>query len=343
MAPNGRLHDRLNHVSHWDINVTDLERSRKWYEANTNLRVITRTTASQDFPGINIINGSFGGYMMKDKTLPPGSPMIHLVEWSSPRPVGQAYSSTANAGWCRMIAVVENIDEARKTVLENGCEPFHPTWRTPLRVNPTLPEMDFQIFLVRDPDGVCVEFCDTVAQEATGPGTRPLVPLMVAPNTAQLEKNLQFYVDVIGLDFICGVQTPGQVFNAWDPSGGQSGFSGAFLSVRGAGSCFWECLQWMDSPKYPTPYKEGNHVGVVRLVIEVDNVEAAQVALKEGSHSLGYDVYIGEVETWDFGPEMGARKVVNFQDPEGVAYQLIQQPLNPSPSLHPYGVGAETR
>ena len=38
------LHDRLNRISHWDVNVTDLERSRAWYEATTTLRVIARTT-----------------------------------------------------------------------------------------------------------------------------------------------------------------------------------------------------------------------------------------------------------------------------------------------------------
>lgn len=341
MAPTGYTHDRLNHVSHWDMNVTDLERSKEWYEANTQLRVVARTTASQDFPGLNITDGRFKGYMMKDKTLPAGSPMIHLIEWERPRPVGKPYSSSANVGWYRMIAVVEDIHEARKTVLENGSKPFHLNWRTPLRINPDLPELDFHIFLVHDPDGISVEFCDKSA--LIFPGSRPQVPFMVAPNTTQLEKNLQFYVEVVGLDFIAGVQTNGQVFNAWDPAGGTTGFSGAFFGVRGAGDCFWEWLQWIDSPKHPDPYKEGNHVGVVRISIEVDDVDAAHRTLKERSRALGYDVYIGEVEVWDLGPEMGARKVVNFQDPEGVGLQLIQQSLATDPALHPYGVGAELR
>src|SRR5262245_38744346 len=46
----GGLHDRLNRIAHWDVNVTDLERSRAWYEATTTLRVIARTKASQRFP-----------------------------------------------------------------------------------------------------------------------------------------------------------------------------------------------------------------------------------------------------------------------------------------------------
>lgn len=53
--------------------------------------------------------------------------------------------------------------------------------------------------------------------------------------------------------------------------------------------------------------------------------------------------FIGEVDAWDFGSEMGARKVVNFQDPKGVAFQLVQQSLVTFPSLNPYAIGAEFR
>ncbi|KAL3474798.1 hypothetical protein BJX99DRAFT_260058 [Aspergillus californicus] len=189
--------------------------------------------------------------------------------------------------------------------------------------------MDFQIFVVHDPDGICVEFRNLAACR---PGKRPQIPLMVAPNTAQVDDNVAFYLHVVGLDFPYAIQSPGQVFNAWDPSGGTTSFSGALFSVRGADS-YWEWLQWTDSPKYPTPYKEGHRVGVARVVIEVDDIGAAHVALKERCDTLGYTVYIGEIEEWNFEPAMGLRNVVNFQDPEGVALQLMENPL---PSFRRY-------
>ena len=92
------LHDRLNRISHWDVNVTDLERSRSWYEASTTLRVVARTKASQSFPSFGIGSGSFTGYLLKDANLPRGVPMIHLVEWQNPTPVGRPYRSQANVG-----------------------------------------------------------------------------------------------------------------------------------------------------------------------------------------------------------------------------------------------------
>ena len=59
------LHDRLNRISHWDVNVTDLERSRAWYEATTTLRVVARTKASQRFPSFGLASGSFTGSITK--------------------------------------------------------------------------------------------------------------------------------------------------------------------------------------------------------------------------------------------------------------------------------------
>jgi hypothetical protein len=92
------LHDRLNRISHWDVNVTDLERSRAWYEATTTLRVVARTKAAQSFPSFGIEFGSFTGYLLKDATLLHGVPMIHLVRWEKPAPVGTPYRSQAHVG-----------------------------------------------------------------------------------------------------------------------------------------------------------------------------------------------------------------------------------------------------
>ena len=130
------LHDRLNRISHWDVNVTDLERSRSWYEATTTLRVVARTKASQSFPSFGIEFGSFKGYLLKDATLPHGVPMIHLVQWETPAPVGTPYRSQANVGWYRIVPIVEDIDAAREAVMAQGSEPFAPTTRAKVSFHP---------------------------------------------------------------------------------------------------------------------------------------------------------------------------------------------------------------
>src|SRR4029450_2489273 len=120
------LHDRLNRISHWDVNVTDLERSRAWYEATTTLRVIARTTAAQRFPSFGLAVGRFTGYLLKDANLPYGAPMIHLVQWEIPTPVGTPYRSQANVGWYRIVPMVADIEAAREGGMAQGREAFAP-------------------------------------------------------------------------------------------------------------------------------------------------------------------------------------------------------------------------
>ena len=208
------LHDRLNRISHWDVNVTDLERSRSWYEATTTLRVVARTKASQSFPSFGIELGSFKGYLLKDATLPHGVPMIHLVQWETPAPVGTPYRSQANVGWYRIVPIVEDIDAAREAVIAQGSEPFAPTTRAKVSFNPGGREIDYRVFTVHDPDGVAIEFVDKVT---LGPGAAPQVPVTVAHNTADVDKYFPFYHELLGLDFLQGAQTQGKVPNVYAP------------------------------------------------------------------------------------------------------------------------------
>lgn len=147
----GGLHDRLNRISHWDVNVTDLGRSRSWYEATTTLRVVAQTRASQGFPSFGIESGSFKGYLLKDTELPRGVPMIHLVQWENPTPVGTPYRSQANVGWYRICPIVEDIEATRAVVIAQGSKPFAPTTRAKVCFYPGTREIDYRVFTVHDP------------------------------------------------------------------------------------------------------------------------------------------------------------------------------------------------
>jgi catechol 2,3-dioxygenase-like lactoylglutathione lyase family enzyme len=129
----GSLHDRLNRISHWDVNVTDLERSRSWYEATTTLKVVTRTKASQCFSRLRHRVRQLQGYLLKDANLPRGVPMIHLVQWENPTPIGTPYRSQANVGWYRICPIVDDIETTRGAVIAQGSKPFAPTTRVDRR------------------------------------------------------------------------------------------------------------------------------------------------------------------------------------------------------------------
>jgi catechol 2,3-dioxygenase-like lactoylglutathione lyase family enzyme len=332
------LHDRLNRISHWDVNVTDLERSRAWYEATTSLRVIARTNASQSFPGFEMGSGSFKGYLLKDANLPRGVPMIHLVQWENPAPVGTPYRSQANVGWYRICPIVDDIEATRQAVIAQGSKPFANTTRAKISFNPSSREIDYRVFTVHDPDGVAVEFVDKLVMGRDGISQ---VPATVAHNTADVEKYFPFYHELLGLDFIQAAQTQGKVPNVYGPAGGESGFTGAFFGIRGNGFVFFDWLQWIESPELPTPYAEPNHVGIVRCAIEVDDLDAAYEILKRSRWSQQYPILMGGIEEWALGSQWGVRRVLNFKDPEGVAFQLIEQQPSAPGVLHPYGRGAQ--
>src|SRR5262245_53060051 len=120
MAASTGLHDRLNRISHWDVNVSDLERSVSWYEATTPLRVVAETVADQPFASFGLARGRFEGSLMRDHTQTGNFPMIHLVEWKEPRPVGTPYMSQGNVGWYRIVPQVADLDAARSAVVARG-------------------------------------------------------------------------------------------------------------------------------------------------------------------------------------------------------------------------------
>jgi hypothetical protein len=126
-------------------------------------------------------------------------------------------------------------------------------------------------------------------------------------------------------------------------------FEGLFWTPRGDDRVTYDWLTFADTRStYSTPHREHNHRGIIRSAIEVDDVSACFEILKNSSWNENGSIVLGQPEEWNYGPEFGTRTVLNFKDPEGVYFQLIQQATPPtgknyphgSEVLHPYGVGA---
>ena len=332
-GPRG-LHDRLNRISHWDVNVSDLQRSLAWYEATTALRPVARTRADQAFPSLGIEHGRFEGVMLRDATKPAGWPMLHLVEWRQPRPVGTPYLSHANVGWFRIAVSVSDIAEARAVVEAQGSAPFTPTTDAMVRFHPDMPLGSYRVFSVHDPDGITLEFVNTFGSAP------PQVPAVVAHNTSDVDRYISFYLETLGLDFVQGVQTEGPVPNVYSPLGGDTQIDGAFFGVRGNASVVFDWLEWTQSRGLPTPYEAPNHLGIMRCALEVDDLDAAYEQLVASPWAQRTRLVLGPPEEWDLGPRLGTRRVVNFTDPEGVAFQLVGQRTSRKATLHPFGFDA---
>jgi catechol 2,3-dioxygenase-like lactoylglutathione lyase family enzyme len=323
------LRNRLNRISHFDVNVRDVERSRQWYEATTALRAVASTTADQPFGAFGFDRGPFRGYLLRDPNQPGDFPMIHLVQWLNPTPVGRPYEHHSQVGWYRIVPVVNDIEQARTGVLDQGSAPFAPTTDRYQQFHANVPPERYRVFTVHDPDGIAVEF--SAADE------RPaLTPITVAHNTADVERYLPFYTDTLGLDFVQGLQVPGPMPNVYSPGRGTTEHDGALLVLRGDRRVIFDWLQWAPR-RSGLPYQEPNHLGIVRCVLEVDDLDAAYATLCRSPWAQRGEITVARPEYWDYGREFGARRAVSFTDPEGIGFQLIQQLPPPHATLDAYG------
>jgi hypothetical protein len=166
----------------------------------------------------------------------------------------------------------------------------------------------------------------------------------VAHNTADVRANLPFYLEGLGLDFLYGVQTPEVVPNVYSPGGGVTSHDGAAMCVRGDDRVLFDYLQWDTSADHAVPYAQPNHVGIIRCAIEVDDLDAAYLVLRQLPWAIAGAITIGAPEVWDFGAVFGARRVVNFTDPEGIGFQLVEQPPQSQlATLDPFHLGGPAR
>jgi catechol 2,3-dioxygenase-like lactoylglutathione lyase family enzyme len=327
------LRNRLNRIRHYDVNVSDLERSIAWYQATTGIRPVMRTSADQAFHSLGIAHGRFEGCMLQDPDQGGKFPMIHLVEWKDPKPVGTPYRSHANVGWYRIVPEVADLAAARERCIANGSTPFAPSVDAMVKFHRHVDAHRYRVFTVHDPDGIAVEFSQPEARLR-----QPVVPIVVAHNTRDVAGHMPFYTDTLGLDFMQGLQVGEPMPNVYSPGGGMVGHDGALMGLRGDVKVMFDWLQWNDTPELPGPYAEPNHLGIMRCAFEVDDLDAAYATLLQSCWYKAGKIKVSAPEDWDMGPEARSMRVVNFTDPDGVGFQLVQQPPYPNATLNAYGL-----
>ncbi len=340
-AHGGRRHHRwkddeasikphLNRVAWWDVNVADLEKARTWYETVTTLEVVAETSASQDFPSLGIRNGRFEGLMLREPKAGPRAPAIHLVEWKNPTPVGQAYASYANVGWNALRNGVDDLEGLREVLTDLGTPPLLPTSdfvRQPL--HPNLTPTRYISYTARDHDGIYNQFF-------TVPGGYGAY--LVSPSTVDLDWSMPFYLGLLGLDLQLGIGAPPPgAPNVYGGDGSNVRFDGVFWIARGDASIIVDHLVWSDTRANPTPYRSPVNRGIMRLTLEVDDVEACYDVLRRSRWVRNRHIKVSRPEEWNLGPAFGPRPVIEIIDPEGVRAQLIEQAPYPNGELHPYG------
>lgn len=314
------LSERINRISYVVINVTDLDRSRHFYETVVGLRVTAEIAApAQSFRGLQIERGAFDGLVMQDRT--GGNPTaIHLIRWRSPGPVGKPYPVFWNVGLAKIAVLVPNLDAKISVLREQGLRPTNPT-------------IHRRYLSVLDPDGVTISMPENPLL-----GTEQLTHTNVSARDVSAANS--FYSELLGLrlrieSVPCEPQPVSQGRGSdlaqWDSH---------LFSSRGDARFHVDVSQFhypRPTPETLTPYQEANHTGIVRIGFEVDDIERSREILLGGP--LGK--YVGDLETWELGPGIGQQKVVTFRDVDGIRLELVQErPLQPmegcrNPSYNP--------
>ena len=328
------LRGHINRFAHTVINVSDLERAVEFYEATFPVRRRQRINGpAQSYVGLGIEHGRFEGWVMENKkdASPPGdlvaefpARFLHLVQWQDPTPVGHPYREANHVGIYRQNALVGNLDQAYARVVANGGRPYG----EPSDIILTPDGFKVRVFGYRDPDGSTLEMIG--AEDPSGKQVYPGVMHHCNLNVRDLERSYRFYHDVIGLDAQAYLE-PSALQDARNGSLGDAltnadgsaylggmNFAATLMGLRSDSRSPLDVLQWHTPKPYGEPYPQANHLGIIRVAFEVDDIAAARARLLATGHAG-----VGPIEHWNMG-EMGERRVVIFRDPDGIWLELTE-------------------
>ncbi len=201
------------------VNVTDLERSRAFYEAMTPLRVYAKTEArDQRFDGLGIESGSFDGYVLRDEVA--GERVsVQLVQWHDPAPTGNTYPSHTNPGYFRICFSSSDVAGLYDGVIAAGYETL-----TPLRLPHGQHITGRPVFSFRDPDGAVLEY-------VTLPGEYRMYHTNC--NVSDLDQANAFYEGVLGLPKTSHLFTTEPTENSFGPGGDLATFAANIYATFG--------------------------------------------------------------------------------------------------------------
>lgn len=305
-------------VHHYDVNVRDLDTTLDFLTACTSFDQGERRRSRAGFllgdgrtlPERQDAAGEIEHVLLRNTT-GPGHPTLHLMRWIDPPPRGEAHTVPSAVGFYRIVMHSPDLAQSRNAVLAAGFEPFAPTTGDDFRFDiGTRGPVPFTAFACHDPNGIVVEF-------VAGPEPRLSV---VAQGTRRLRASSALLVDVLGLERYDTVRTIDPTPDVYRPGGGHVRFHGDFLRPPGDPRGYVDLLQFTDPAPAPA-YVESHHIGVMRAVFEVDDVDAAWARVLACAARIVPEY---PPTPFSFGSARGDARVAGFRDHEHVRYQLLE-------------------
>ena len=284
---------------HVNVNTSQLGPAERFYGAGFGRQVGMRTapTEGQDGGGFGLAGQSvrWEGVILVGPTRGQG-PLVDLLQWLEPPTGLPARSGPSTLGHAGFLFGVPSLAEAAESLARAGGRCF-PGRRTDGSTQP--------IVVVLDPDDTRVELTSRATPAMTG----------VRVNCSELDRAARFY-EVIGMS----VGPARRVELAVDdgpPAAGGGTLVARSASLDDSGVFSLELAEWQDPAPTGAPPAGGHHVGIYRVAIMVDDVDADYQQIRRQVPGLAPPVDV------DVGPDLPLVRALFFPDPDGTIIELI--------------------
>lgn len=295
---------------HVNVNCSDLERSRRFYEDALGLvaSAHTRPEAAQPGQAFGIAGGALWDAWVLDDPRGMGvAASLDLLRWDAPPPCGAPPGLAPVPGIHRLLYTVPSLADALPRV--GGAGRGALAIATVARGAP-----GERIAWTLDPDGTVIELVED-------PCTARVCARAVAIVCRDLERSVAWYERVLGLTATARerrVQAPGAPFG----STGDVSWDAATLELPGRpGHYALRLEQWHAPPTVARPRAVANQLGPFRVAFLVDDAHAWHAELARRG------VACTSPPAWlDMGPEipLDGLWALFFFDPDGACVEMIQ-------------------
>ncbi len=289
-------------IYHANVNCSNLESSLAFYRDLLGLGQWSHTApgTDQDGEAFGLPRARWDAFILGTPGAPRGAPpVVDLLEWKVPRPVGRPYASANQLGFASLVLSRADLTTQREALTRSDARG--------ITAEGDLDGRGGTAFSCLDPDGTRLVLVSGDADRFAG----------LVVSCSDLERSLPFYVDVLGLE----VSDP--------PAPGAASGNGVHGMTEGAARI--ECtltdgqgfavrlVQWQQPPAEGTPYSQAHHLGIFRVAMLTGDIGADYAALRASG-----------VRCWsppmalDMGPGIPDLRAILFADPDGATWELIE-------------------
>jgi catechol 2,3-dioxygenase-like lactoylglutathione lyase family enzyme len=239
-----------------------------------------------------------------DERGPRVSPAIEIQEWLDPPTTGAPYSSPTNVGFHALGIAAPDVDAAIARASEQGARVAGRTGDGPVVPGAALLE---------DPTGITIDVV-----EGPTDGNRSRLAHLRA-TCSDLDRSVEWY-GALGFD---AVETAGAAPAAGGPFGLPEDTVASVARLRLPDEPFELVLvEWHTPRSGGAAYDRGNHAGLYRFAIAVDDTRAAHAALAETGRTASPPPRVVSLP----GTNVPDMWIAFLTDPDGLTIELVERP-----------------